>query len=244
MGLLFGHFAVEPRNSSHLVGIMGFGNAIIGLLTSLVFSVACGQGSIDPVGPVPTSSATDKLSVSPVLFLALDDTNGLWATDASGNDYDGALLNGASFTKSAGDGSLSAVEFDGVDDFIDVGELDVSGSGLTLSAWFSADSFTGKYKDGRLISKATGIQGDDHIFMLSTIRKGSNVRLRGRVRVGGETTKLIARTGNLRTGEWYHAALTYDGAWMRLYLTGAAVGQPNLYGAVDVEPSMSVAVGG
>jgi hypothetical protein len=42
---------------------------------------------------------------------------------------------------------------------------------------------------------------------------------------------------------WYHAALVYDGALLRLYLNGAEVGSTPLSGAVDVDPSIAVAVG-
>jgi hypothetical protein len=80
--------------------------------------------------------------------------------------------------------------------------------------------------------------------MLSTIRSGSAVRLRGRVRVGGSVTTLIAGSGDLATGEWRHAALTYDGSTLRLYLDGVEVGTTALSGAVDTDPSVAVAVGG
>jgi hypothetical protein len=218
-------------------------------LVVLVLGTACGEGlgggSIDySLGGPPTERSESSLQIGALVSLPLDDESGTFASDSSGNGYDGTLLNGASFDTTTRDGSPSSVDFDGSDDLIDLGEFDVNGTGLTLAAWFFADDFTGRYDDGRLVSKATGIRDDEHVFMLSTIRAGSNVRLRGRVRVGGRTTTIIADRGNLGTGRWAHAALTYDGSTVRLYLDGAEVGSTRLSGSVDVDPSVPIAVGG
>jgi hypothetical protein len=114
--------------------------------------------------------------------LPLDEGSGTVAGDASGNGNDGTLVGGPVFEASTGDGSPFAVRFDGSDDAIDLGVLDVNGSGLTLSAWLNADSFPGPAKDPRIISKATGTGANDHVFMLSTLKSGGVVRLRGRLR--------------------------------------------------------------
>ena len=79
--------------------------------------------------------------------------------------------------------------------------------------------------------------------MLSTIRFGSAVRLRARVRIDGRVTTLIAASGDLQTGVWQHAALTYDGSALRLYLDGVEVGSTPLSGALDMDPALPVAVG-
>ena len=44
-------------------------------------------------------------------------------------------------------------------------------------------------------------------------------------------------------GEWQHAAVTYDGTVLRLYLNGAEVGNTLLSGAVAVDASAATAVG-
>jgi MSHA biogenesis protein MshQ len=168
------------------------------------------------------------------------------AVDVSGNGngHNGTLVGGAAFEASTGDGSPFTVRLDGVDDFIDLGPVDVNGTGLTLALWFHADTFPGRSKDPRLISKATGTSADDHVFMLGTIAVGTEVRLRARVRHEGATTTLVANSGSLLAGQWYHAAVTYDGANFRLYLDGVEVGSALFFGAVDIEPTVPVAVGG
>jgi len=181
--------------------------------------------------------------VGSVVELPLDEGAGTVAVDVSGQGNDGTLVNGAAFEASTGDGSAFAVRLDGLDDSIDLGSVDVEGTGLTLAARFNADDFPGSSNDPRLISKATGTSANDHVFMLGTIRAGADVRLRARVRTGGVTTTLIASSGALSTGEWYHAAATYDGASLRLYLNGVEVGSSPFLGSVDVDPSVAVAVG-
>jgi VCBS repeat-containing protein len=178
-----------------------------------------------------------------IVILPLDEGSGTTAGDVSGNGNDGTLFGGAAFETNTGDGSFSAVRFDGSDDFIDLGALDVTGTGLTLACWFNADAFPGGSNDARLISKASGITASAHVFMLSTVLSEGAIRLRARVRVGGTTTTLIASSGSLAAGEWRHAAATYDGVTLRLYLDATEVGSTPLSGAVDMNPSIPVAVG-
>ena len=142
-------------------------------------------------------------------------------------------MNGTVFEATTADGSISAVRFDGSDDYIDLGVLDVNGSGLTLAVWFNADTFPGSADDPRLISKASGTSSGEHVFMLSTIQSGG-VRLRARVRVRGNTSTVIG--GNVGAGVWHHAAVTYDGSTLILYLDGNQVESMPLTGAVDMAP--------
>ena len=128
-----------------------------------------------------------RADVDLLVAFPLDEGMGTLAGDSSGNANNGTLANGASFEDNSGDESPFAVRFDGLDDLIDLGVLDANGTGLTLAAWFNASGFPGKGKDPRLISKASGTGWNDHVFMLSTIKLGSAVRMRGRVRLGGVT---------------------------------------------------------
>ncbi|MEZ4581650.1 MAG: LamG-like jellyroll fold domain-containing protein [Caldilineaceae bacterium] len=178
-----------------------------------------------------------------LLHLPLDDGTGSVAADVSGGGHDGTLVNGAAFQAGTGDGSAFAVRFDGVDDRIDVGILDVTGGGLTVANWFKAASFPGSPDDPRFISQASGTAADDHVFMLGTIGAEGAARLRARVKTGGTTATLIATEGTLATDVWHHAAMTYDGVRLRVYLDGTEVGSMSLSGVVTADPNVPVAVG-
>ena len=142
----------------------------------------------------------------------------------------------------SGDSSASSLDFDS-NDSVDLGGLNVNGSGLTVASWFRAESFPGGARDPRIVSKASGAAANAHIFMLSTIRSGAETLLRARVRVGGVTRTLIADSGSLATGVWYHAALVYDQSTLKLYLNAQEVGSVALSGAVDQDSSVPVAIG-
>ena len=187
---------------------------------------------------VPVSADPDA-----VVILPLDENGGTTAGDISGQGNNGTLLGGASFEAASGDGSVSSVRFDAVDDYIDLGTIDVNGSGVTIACWFEAQGFPGPSNDPRLVSKADGDAANNHIFMLSTVLSSSEIRLRARIRTGGVTATVVASSGAMIPGVWYHAAVTYDGAFVRLYLDGGEVGVAPLTGAVDTDATMPVTVG-
>ncbi len=132
-----------------------------------------------------------------------------------------------------------ALRFDGVDDAVDLGPLDVSGeTALTITFWFRADDFG--TSDARFISKADGQYDQDHYWMISTLN-GSRLRLR--LRAGGSTDTLISPTGTLSTGVWTHVAATYDGSTMRLYRDGTEVASMPKTGVLDSSGTVDAAIG-
>ena len=197
---------------------------------------------IDSEGEVPAQQTQTDNDV--LVRLKFDNGTSLSsATDSSGNGNDG-VINGASYVANSVDGSPSSLYFDGVDDGVSLGGLDVSGTGLTLSAWINADTFPGSNRDPRIISKATSTATDDHVFMLGTIKLGSETVLRGRLRIEGITHTLIADAGtSLVKGVWYHSAMIYDGSAMKLYLNGQEVGTKELVGTIDQDSDIEVSIG-
>ena len=192
---------------------------------------------------VQVSIVVNEGNTNPDLLVQLDlddDQDPSLATDSSGQGNNGTILN-ASYDSDTPDGSPRSLDFESGN--IDLGSLDVNGTGITLAAWIKADSFPGNVRDPRIISKASGVGSNDHIFMLGTVRSGSDTVLRARLRVNGSTTTLIASTGELLTDNWYHAAMIYDGATLKLFLDGEEVGSRSLSGSIEQDATVSVAVG-
>jgi len=169
-----------------------------------------------------------------------DEESGTTAHDSSGNGRDGTLIGDPKWTAGKIGGAL---EFDGQNDVVDLGAFDVTGSGITLAGWVKPITFA--INDGRVISKANEWGENDHWWMLSTISSGGEIRLRFRLKTEGQnTTTLIAGSGPLVTDEWQHAAATWDGSTMRLYLNGEDVGSVAKGGAaLATDPAVSAAIG-
>jgi hypothetical protein len=193
---------------------------------------------------VPGSEAQfEFIDVDPqaglVGYWPFDEGNGTVTVDASGNGHTGVLVNGPEWSNGP------ALDFDGVDDYVEVGTFDVPGTALTLAAWILPQELANcPATDCRIVAKATGTAEDAHYFMLSTIDAGGSPRLRFRVKTGGVTTTLIASSGDLPEGEWRHAAAVYDGAEMRLYLDANLVGSTGNSGAISLDDTVPVWIGG
>lgn len=182
----------------------------------------------------------DSLPTSLIAEWRFDEGEGVVALETATGSNHGALegpLYASGRTTDAG----TALDFDGVDDAVDLGTFDIDSSELTLSAWIQIDDFD--QMDGRVLAKADGVQEADHIWMLSTIASAGDHVLRFRLRTGGSTTTLIATGTPLPTGSWIHVAATYDGSTMRIWQNGVDVAQAAKTGMIDTDPTMPVAVG-
>jgi Cadherin-like/FG-GAP-like repeat len=135
-------------------------------LVSDSFSFKVADGGEDGTQPAAGTFALSVIEPADVLVeLPFDEGSGTVAVDVGGMGRNGLLVNGPVYEANTADGSAFALHFDEVNDYIDLGSLDVTGSGLTLAVWFNADSFPGASADPWLISKSS-------IFMLRTAARG------------------------------------------------------------------------
>jgi hypothetical protein len=172
-------------------------------------------------------------------YWPFDEGVGTVTVDASGNGHTGVLVNGPEWT----DGP--ALDFDGADDYVDVGSFSVPGNALTITAWIQAQELANcPSTDCRIVAKATGTAEEAHYFMLSTIDSGGTPRLRFRIKTGGVTATLVATSGELPEDQWLHAAAVYDGSEMRLYLDAVPVGSAAESGSLSVDDGIPVWIGG
>jgi hypothetical protein len=178
-----------------------------------------------------------RAPVNLVRWWRLDENNGLTATDAVGYN-NGTLVNGPEWRPS--DGKIrGALAFDGFDDRVDLGTIDVEGGiGLTITFWFKADNFD--TPDARFISKATGLENDQHYWMVSTFDEGA---LRFRLKTDGSTDVLISNSGEIQPSQWYHVAATYDGSQMRIYKNAIEIASRDKSGNIDTNPIVYTAIG-
>jgi hypothetical protein len=153
--------------------------------------------------------------VKPVLALSFDDGQGNVARDSSENGFHGKV-DGAKWVK----GKFGkALEFDGVDDFVEVDdapELRLLKGG-TLMAWAFIKGEKGHPSWPRILIKSNtngGTQGYDLLFDRAN---GYSVRFC----VGGACNSYFP----LELKKWYHVAATFDGKKIRIYVNGDEVGE-------------------
>jgi len=187
-----------------------------------------------PVSDVHAQDITSGL----VGHWKFDEISGTTAADSSGNNNTGTLTNGPTWATGKINNALS---FDGTDDYINLGNMNVSGSGITIAAWVKADTFSSSI-DTRFISKANSTNEQSHYWMLGQTNSGGD-KLRFRLKAGGSTQTLIASSGNLPLNIWFHAIATYDGSTMRLYKDGIEVGSVAKSGTIDINATVPANIG-
>ena len=177
-----------------------------------------------------------------------DDGTGTIAADSSGKGNDGTFVGDPEWVAGKfGSGLL----FDGQGgERVSLGNLDVASGAITITCWFKANTLDTPGQDPRMVSKAFGGAGNDHIWLLSSARGGGEKRLRFRLKTndGSDTTTLVGGQGAgdrvLPVGEWTHATATWEGTTMRVYVNGIETGSTDRGGtSVTVDPAVGAAIG-
>jgi len=133
------------------------------------------------------------------------------AKDESGNWSDGKVV-GATLTEDRHDGRGKAYSFDGVDDYISLGDLDLTGS-LTLNAWINSDVIKG-----------------DHYHDIIHKKQSLNFRAGGKGNTKGKLLGNVNSEGNARSyssstlsiGIWQMMTMVFDAntGTLKLYVEG------------------------
>ena len=168
-----------------------------------------------------------------VLALAFDEGQGNVAGDSSQYGFDGTILGPQWVNGRFG----SAMGFDGVDDSVEIAdapELRLLDGG-TVMAW--AYILGGGHASWpRLVHKSntTGGTGPGYEILFDRAN-GDAVR----VCLGGECQSYVP----LDRQTWYHIAMTFDGATIRVYVDGEPAGENPQLGPTIDSPDFSVIVG-
>ena len=217
------------------------------LQASISYTVTA-QSISDSIGNVSGMIQADfffneiNLGSGLVAYWPFQEGAGTVTADVSIGGHDGLLSGGAGWTAGI---VGNAVDFDGIDDYVLLPSIDLSGDEMTIAAWFRSDDLgnCGASNDCRIISKADGTSEDDHYWMFSTIRSGSATRLRFRLKTGEVTSTLVAESGDITEGEWTHGVAVYDGSEMRLYKDGEPVGSSPKTGSMATNSGIGVNIG-
>ena len=171
---------------------------------------------------VSQPQGTGRLDSGLAGYWKLDDGSGTSATDASTNANTGTLTSGPTWTTGQIGG---AVDFDGTDDYIAMGDpasgvLDMADStNFTLSGWFNRDTFT---TDDAIVSKRLGIASGNSGYIVYI--DDATDKLTFEVSDGTDEYQLESVSTFTATG-WHHYTIVWDDSGSgqtKLYINGAS----------------------
>ncbi|MCF6149578.1 MAG: hypothetical protein E3K37_13075 [Candidatus Kuenenia sp.] len=187
----------------------GLGHSLTVKSDSTVF--AWGYNSFGQIGDAVSMDKSSPVQVqdlnlkSLLLRYQFEEGSGTVAGDSSGNGYDGTINGNAAWTTGE-NGNGGGLSFDGVDDYVDVGDMDLT-EVFTLAAWINISNLT----KGMIIGKTY------QTYQLFVTESGNILFQRN------SGTALNYNAG-LGINTWHHVAVTFDTAnGMSLYLDGSLV---------------------
>lgn len=148
------------------------------------------------------------------------------ANDISGNNFNGVLINGTSFTNDRFGNPNSAAFFDGIDDYIKVVDNgSFSTSNISISLWFKTNSnalqnLVGKRKFENDFTQSGGAQYQFFINYNLYPGIGSNLVGNNSSCTNVANSSYINTADQICQNRWYHAVITYDGSFHKIYING------------------------
>jgi len=122
---------------------------------------------------------------------------------------------------------------------------DLAGKELTIVAWVWPDTHNHLLgHKAHIISKADGSTTAAHWWTVRTVQVGSKTYLRFVLKTRGTSTGLTASQGDVPLEKWTLAAVTYDGAHMRIYHNGVLAGNCAKTGDIDQDEDVEAWIGG
>lgn len=160
--------------------------------------------------PIPVVAQT---STDAVLILHFDEGSGTIAKDESGHGNDGTIY-GATWTTGI---SGKALQFDGVDDYVDCGSdtFDDIGAAVTVEAWIKPTDANGNVFEG-------GQTNDYNDFFRLGVYGG---KVQFALRTGSATRYDIRTDNKERTG----SEIIFTGTWQHLVGVADGVNAPKIY---------------
>jgi len=126
-------------------------------------------------------------------------------------------------TLSISDGMMyngSCVDFDGTDDYIDLGSIAFGTKDISVAVWFTLDAFDDDY--ACIFNNRTSSAGNAG-FEIRQRTSGTKIQLQFDWGAGSNSVD----TGALATGTWHHIVATLDrSGYLRGYLNGVEFGSP------------------
>jgi autotransporter-associated beta strand protein len=179
------------------------------------YYVVTASNSVGESGNSPEASATPQESLQ--AYLKFDESSGTTAADATGNGWNGTLVNGPTFVAGYSNNAVNLSS--NSSQYVTLPAGVVSNlNDFTISAWVKQTTIS---TWSRIFDFGTGTT----VYMFLTPRNGANNFVRFAITVNGNNNEQqIDGTAALPTNVWTHVAVTLSGSKGVLYVNGVAVG--------------------
>ncbi len=172
----------------------------------------------------------------------LDEGSGGVADDATAYQNDG-IVHGTPARIASKTGFGNAVSFDGVDDWVEFPNdtlWDVSRKDFTAELWFRMN----QKPSGYYILMKRGY--DDGVNSQYELSLGASEGIMGRVwdNAGNVKALTFGPMSSLNIGQWYHAALTWDGDTLKLHVNGVVRARMAFWGRLRANTVDPLSIGG
>jgi len=149
----------------------------------------------------------------------LDDNSGEVATDSSGNVNDGEIFGTAWIGGKFG----KALEFDGVDDHVDMLEVNGIPTGSdprSITVWFYTEISGATYKNNisSIVQQAEDSNGAGQFFCIAP-RYYPDTATES-IGLWGNSRNVLGADGEVELNTWNFVAVTYDGSTTKVYING------------------------
>ena len=179
---------------------------------------------------------------SPASYWRLGETSGTTAADVTGG-VTGTYTNGPTLGVSSLVGDTdTAVSFDGTNDEVLLGDTYdfPNRASYTIECWVNPSAATATWR--RIVAKH-GNSSNWDVELTPTGSPPAN-RVHFERYDGGGAHDAVDSTTALQPGTWYHVAVTYDGANLRLYVNGTLEGGPVASTRNEADITDQLAIGG
>jgi hypothetical protein len=205
---------LQTSATDFVVTLADFG---IDLTAVTKFTLVIGDGIPGGSGSLTINSVSLLGIEKPVGHWTLDETSGTTAADSSGNGNDGTLNGDPVWATGIVAGAL---EFDGVDDYVDCGNpaiLDPGTGDFTISAWIKGSVDPGT--DTLIFSKGGDSGGGIRYELM--LRDNNNGDIKVLVDDDNDKYDPSSDTVGLLDGAWHHiVGMRRNGTDLRVYIDG------------------------
>jgi hypothetical protein len=146
-------------------------------------------------------------------YWKFDEGSGTTATDSSGNNNTGTLLNGPIWTT----GKVgSALSFDGMDDYVNCGNVNFAGGDYSIEGWFKTTGTS----DHDILAATDPASNNSHGILIEIDSANHKLRFLHRSPSGTSGGQELYSLNVVNDGEWHHFVAIKSSSTMYLYLDG------------------------